>query len=552
MPMLITDPRQTGNPIVFANDAFCGLTGYTRADVTGRNCRFLQGPETDPAAVASIRAAIAAAEPIEIDIRNYRRNGEPFWNRLLIAPVRDAAGVLTHFFANQADVTAERSRLTELETTNADLSELAARLSDRARELDQTNRSLQAEIEARQKAEASYRRALDAANEAQTALMESEMHLRSILDTVPDAMIVIDGQATIQSFSAAAEHLFGYQRRETVGQNVSILMPSPYREQHDGYLKRYFATGEKRVIGRGRIVAGLRKDGSVFPMELSIGEVIAGDSRSFIGFVRDLSEREQNRQRLVDLQAELIHMSRFTAMGEMASTLAHELNQPLTAVVSYLNGSRRLLTGPDNVQTLMFRDAIERAAEQALRAGQIIRRLRQFVARGESDRQVEPLTKLIEDASALALVGVKETGIKVSFAIDPRPTFVLVDKVQIQQVLLNLMRNAIEAMLETERRQLTISTAHTEEDMVEINVADTGAGIDPSIASQLFQPFVTTKPQGMGVGLSISRTIIESHGGHLRTEPNAGGGTIFQFTLPIMSMDELSDRDPTIHNPRPI
>ena len=384
---------------------------------------------------------------------------------------------------------------------------------------------------------------ISATKQAQIALREREAHLQSVLDTVPDAMIVIDSQGIMQSFSATAERLFQYPAAEAVGQNVSLLMPSPYREQHDTYLQRYFATGERRVIGRGRVVVGLRKDGSTFPMELAVGEMISGSTRSFTGFVRDLSERQATQQRLQDLQAELIHMSRFTAMGEMASTLAHELNQPLTAVASYLNGCRRLLDGTASVQNLMLRDALDRAADQALRAGQIIRRLRQFVSRGEGERQAEPLAPLIEEASALALVGVKEAGVRVGFAFDPSVRFVLADKIQVQQVILNLMRNAIEAMQETTRRELRIATAAQSGDMVEISVTDTGPGIAPEIAEHLFQPFVTTKPQGMGVGLSISRTIIEAHGGHLLAEPNPGGGTIFRLTLKALSKEELADGD---------
>jgi PAS domain S-box-containing protein len=541
MPMLVTDPREIDNPVVFANDAFCRLTGYARDEIIGRNVRFLQGPETDPATVASIRAAVRAAEPIEVDIRNYRQNGEPFWNRLLIAPIYDASGTLKYFFARLSDITAERSQLAAPGGQNAVPRELAARRCDCARELVEANSQLTAEIEARVKVESAFRRTLEAANQAQTALMESEMHLRSVLDTSPDAMIVIDGKARIQSFSVTAECLFGYSRPEVIGRNISMLMPSPYREQHDEYLALYCATGEKRVISRGRIVVGLRKDGSTFPMELTVGETVSGNNRWFTGFARDLTEREDTRQRMQSMQAELIHMSRFTAMGEMASTLAHELNQPLTAVVSYLNGSRRLLMGTDNLQTLMIRDAIERAAEQALRAGQIIRRLRQFVARGESERHVENLTKLIEDACALALVGIKETGVKVAFALEPRTTFVFVDKVQIHQVLLNLIRNAIEAMQEASRQKLTIATARHDGDFAEIRVIDTGPGIAPAIASQLFRPFVTTKPQGMGVGLSISRTIVEAHGGHLSVEPNPDGGTIFCLTLKTLGKAELGN-----------
>ncbi len=267
----------------------------------------------------------------------------------------------------------------------------------------------------------------------------------------------------------------------------------------------------------------------------------SGDRRSFTGFIRDLTERQETQRRLQDLQAELIHMSRFTAMGEMASTLAHELNQPLTAVASYLSGCRRLLDGKTEQESVMIRDAIERAADQALRAGQIIRRMRQFVSRGDSERQVENLPKLIEEASALAMVGIRETGVRVTFALDPRLEFVVVDKIQIQQVILNLMRNAIEAMQETARRELIIASADTGNDMIEVTVTDTGPGIAESIQRRLFQPFITTKPHGMGVGLSISRTIVEAHGGRLTAEPNPDGGTIFRLTLKAFSGEESSD-----------
>jgi len=385
------------------------------------------------------------------------------------------------------------------------------------------------------------RRSRIEATDSAKAALAREAHVKLILDTIPDAMIVIDERGMMQSFSAAAERLFGYSAAEVLGKNVKILMPSPYRESHDSYLDRYKATGERRIIGIGRVVVGERKDGSTFPLELSVGEMQTAQQRFFTGFIRDLTERQQTEARLQELQAELVHVSRLTAMGEMASALAHELNQPLSAIANYMKGLRRLLEDSSDERVAILRGAMDKAAEQALRAGQVIRRLRDFVARGESEGRVEEVKKLVEEASALALVGVKDKGVRVRFEFDPRVSFVLADKVQIQQVLLNLMRNAIEAMEDSERRDLVVSTALAADDMVEISVADTGAGISPEITAQLFQPFITTKRHGMGVGLSISRTIVEAHGGAIAPRPNPEGGTVFSFTLPMVTREEVGD-----------
>ncbi|MBI5939443.1 MAG: PAS domain S-box protein [Caulobacterales bacterium] len=376
--------------------------------------------------------------------------------------------------------------------------------------------------------------------EAMETLREREAHLQSILDTVPDAMIVIDTHGVIQSFSAAAERLFGWTAAEAVGRNVSILMPKPYHDAHDGYLERYLATGERRIIGLGRVVVGERRDGSTFPMELAVGEMKSADRRYFTGFVRDLTERQETERRLQDLQSELVHVSRLTAMGEMASALAHELNQPLSAAANYLKGSRRLLES-DTPDLPRLRDAMEKAADQTLRAGQIIRRLRDFVARGESEPRIEPLPKIIEEAGVLALIGAAERGIRVRNRIDSRVGLVLADKVQIQQVLVNLMRNAIEAMQNSDRRDLTVSATPTGDGMVEVAVGDTGPGISPDIVARLFEPFFTTKTQGMGVGLSISRTIVEAHGGRIWVDTNDKGGATFRFTLRAVRPEDLGD-----------
>jgi two-component system sensor kinase FixL len=376
---------------------------------------------------------------------------------------------------------------------------------------------------------------------SEAALRAREAHLSSILETIPDAMIVIDEQAIVRSFSAAAIRQFGYQPEEVVGRNISMLMPEPYRTQHDGYMTRYLITGERRIIGLGRVVVGERKDGSTFPMELAVGEMRSAGERYFTGFIRDLTERQQTEARLQEIQSELIHMSRFTALGEMASTLAHEINQPLTAITNYLKGSRRMLERMDGEQAAVLRSAVDQAAEQALRAGDVIRRLRDFVTRGESERHIEDLPRLIEEASALALVGVKERGVRVSFRFAPGANLVLADRIQIQQVLLNLMRNAVEAMEGADRRELEITTEALPEGLHAVSVADTGPGISPEIAERLFQPFVTTKANGMGVGLSICRTIVEAHGGKLNVISPPGRGAKFTFTLRAVEEAELAN-----------
>jgi two-component system, LuxR family, sensor kinase FixL len=367
---------------------------------------------------------------------------------------------------------------------------------------------------------------------AEQELQQREALLQSILDTVPDALVVIDERGIVQSFSVAAERLFGFSSDEVIGRNVSILMPSPYREAHDSYIERYFATGERRIIGIGRIVVGQRKDGSTFPMELAVGEVILGERRLFTGFVRDLTQRRERERRLNELQSELVHLSRLSELGQMASALAHEVNQPLTAISNYLSGVRRLLAAGKQVAA---EQAMARIAEQAERARQIIQRLRALVRRDTTEQRIESLPKVIEEASALALVGIGQ-GLRLDIRIADNATEAVIDRVQIQQVLLNLMRNAAEAMAGSVRRELSVTTARMG-DMVEISVADTGPGLPETVRARLFQPFVTTKPSGLGVGLSVCRTIVEAHGGQIRVEDAPGGGTVFRFTVPRAGYD---------------
>jgi two-component system sensor kinase FixL len=312
-----------------------------------------------------------------------------------------------------------------------------------------------------------------------------------------------------------------------------MLMPSPYREQHDGYIGRYLTTGEKRIIGIDRVVVGRRKDGSTFPMTLAVGETRNADKRYFTGFIRDLTERQESAARLETVQGELARLARLNELGEMASTLAHELNQPLSSIANYVQGCAIMLDHVGEEYAVKMRGALMEAAKQSLRAGDIIRHLREFVTRGDTERRPEDMRRLVEEAGALALMGSRERGVKSHFEFGPGGSLVVVDRVQIQQVLTNLMRNAIEAMKDSEIKELTVTTSE-EGDRLFVQVADTGPGISEEVAARLFQPFVTTKAGGMGVGLSISQRIIGSHGGEISVSRNDTGGATFIFSLPTV------------------
>jgi len=364
-------------------------------------------------------------------------------------------------------------------------------------------------------------------------------HLRSILDTVQDAMVVIDDRGAIISFSAAGERMFGFAEAELIGENVSTLMPSPDRERHDSYLEHYRRTGERKMIGIGRITTARRRDGSTFPIELTVGEANPEGRRLFTGFIRDLTERQQSEQRVHNLQDELAHVSRVTAMGTLATAIAHELNQPLTAIANYVETASELLAEPTPDRIAIIREALDECAAQAVRAGQIVRRLRDFISRGETERQVVSLSRLVNEASALAIMSVGSRSLEFDVRIGPKDT-VLVDRVQIQQVLLNLIRNAVEAMEESRFKRLEISSRKADHEMIEVIVADSGPGLATETTATLFQPFRSTKVTGMGVGLSISQTIIEAHEGRIWSETSTLGGAAFHFTLPDARSGEMS------------
>lgn len=364
--------------------------------------------------------------------------------------------------------------------------------------------------------------------------MEGEL-LQSILSTVPDALIVIDATGAIQSFSAAAERMFRYREADVLGHNVKMLMPAPDREQHDSYMHHYMHTGERKVIGIGRLTNARRSDGSTFPIELSVGEVHGHGKRLFTGFIRDLTERQRTERRLQDLQAELAQASRVTVMGTLASTLAHELNQPLAAIANYMEAARDLLARDDAPDREILAEAVAEAATQAVRAGEIIRSLREFIRHGEAERQQEPLRTLLNEAVALAMVGSTTrkhgSGIDLDIRVAAGVNSVMVNRIQIQQVITNLVRNAMDALKDQPVRMLHISAEAAADNRVQISVEDSGPGLSEDMSSRIFMPFATSRSNGMGLGLSISRTIVEAHGGRIWTAPSPLGGAGFHFLV---------------------
>ncbi len=370
---------------------------------------------------------------------------------------------------------------------------------------------------------------------AQLAAREAQM--RSILETVPSAMVVIDIHGRILSFSPAAERLFGHSANDVIGSNVSLLMNDEFGLRHDGFLAHYLRTGQRRIIGRPRMLTARHADGSEFPIELHVGEAVYQDNRVFTGFITDLSDRLRNEEQLAQLSSELTQIGRINAMGELAAALAHEINQPLAAIANHIATAEVILENEqisDPLHERLF-DQLRATRGQALRAGEIIRRLRDFVARRDIDLRVEPVEAAIREASALVLVGAQRLDVSIEYDLAPEAPFMFADKIQIQQVLVNLMRNALEALRVTAADQpiIRIATRKLDGDRIEISVSDNGPGLAKPILDNMFLPFNSTKGEGsMGIGLLICRRIVEAHGGKMSVQNNEQGGATFRFAVP--------------------
>jgi len=355
--------------------------------------------------------------------------------------------------------------------------------------------------------------------------------------TAVDGIVVIDEFGTVQVYNTACQTLFGYSADEIIGENVKTLMPDPYRTEHDRFLENYRSTGERKIIGVGREVVGRRKDGETFPMYLSVGEGTLHGKRIFVGIIHDLTSRENTRRQMSLLQSELLHVARLSDMTQMVAALAHELNQPLAAIMNYVKAARRTIGAWESTQRAKTEELIDKAAEQTARAGRIIRNLRDFLKKRESVRTQEDINAVVREGIELSLAGTGHANIELRLDLTQENPMVLIDKIQVQQVVINLIRNSVEAMQGLPRRILSVTTRRLDTGHLEIEVADTGPGLSPEISERLFQPFVTSKANGMGIGLSICQSIVEAHKGRIWATPNAPTGVAFHFTLPVSLSD---------------
>ena len=371
----------------------------------------------------------------------------------------------------------------------------------------------------------------------------AESRFNALLDAAVDAIVLIDARGRVTRFNLAAERMFGYREAEVSGHNVSMLMPEPYRSQHDGYIHRYDSTGERRIIGIGREVEARRKDGTTFPIDLSVGEFRAGTAarqrraedsateHGYVGIIRDLTERKAQTREAEALRGRLTHVGRLGTLGEMVSGIAHEVNQPLTAISNYASACRRMaqagtLSGEE------LRGALEKIGAQAERAGQVIRGLRALVRRRDEVREPLDCNQLIREVLKLVDFEMRQAGYRLVLKLSEPLPAVTGDAVQIQQVVLNLIRNGLDAMLEQAAGETIEVATLAAKGRVEIRVTDSGPGMTAAALERLFEPFFTTKPQGIGLGLSICKSIITSHRGELTAEAAPGGGARFRVRLP--------------------
>ena len=363
--------------------------------------------------------------------------------------------------------------------------------------------------------------------------------LQALLNAAIAAVLIIDEQGLIVEFNPGAERLFGYDHDEVFGQSVNMLMPEPYRSSHDNYMMRYMSSGDARIIGKGRELQARKKSGEVFPVSLSVGEARYGDQCRFVGIMRDLSAERAAEQQRHELETRLAHVGRFSLMGEMAAGIAHEINQPLSAIATYSQAAKRMLEAGGSDQEVLVK-ALNGVAEQVHRAARVIENLRHFIRKQEVAKQTLDLNETIKGVMSLVEADAKRAGINVSVEYARRLPRIEGNEVQLQQVLLNLTRNAVDAMHDSlnKHKGIQIKTERNGDEEVRFSVSDRGPGVSSQLMEGIFHPFVSTKTDGLGVGLAISQTIVQTHAGQLTYANNPEGGAMFFVSLPIRKENE--------------
>jgi two-component system sensor kinase FixL len=356
----------------------------------------------------------------------------------------------------------------------------------------------------------------------------------ALMDAAVDAIIIMDGNGLIERFNRAAETMFGHLESEVRGRNVSLLMPEPQQSRHDEYLERYRRTGEAAIIGKGREDTALRKNGETFPIQLTVGEIQQDGQHSFVGIIRDISEVRQAQEQVRHLEEQLLHADRLVILGELTAGIAHEINQPLTAIAAYADAGSTLIDRIDDAPASDMRSICERIGGQARRAAEVVQRLRGLVRGGAVSKNRHDLNLIIKNILLLFEFEVKKTKTELLFFPLESLQELYVDEIQIQQILVNLVKNSLDAIGDAGqtdgRIEIHVACADTE---VFISVSDNGPGVPEPYRDRLFDSFFTTKPKGVGLGLAICKSIAAAHGGSLRYQQPEQGGSRFTLSLPL-------------------
>ncbi len=480
--------NEPNSPMEFVSEGWRGLSGYPRSDFDEGNKYWLDiiHPEDRMRVTSEVTEAIRKGDAFELEYRIVDRSGSERW-------------------------VWERGRLIDSGPDGqVHIEGFITEVTDRKR--------------------------------AENALIEARAFSDAVLDTAADAVITIDSKSAIHKFNRAAQQMFGYSLEEVNNKNIMMLMPEPYRTEHSRFISRHLESDNRDMTGSSREVMAKHKDGSVFPIHLSISEVNTRPERTFVGLIRDLSEQRAAENEARQYRENLAHVDRLNMLGEMATGIAHEINQPLTAISLFVQAGSRLVAS-DSQDRLP--EIFEKLISHAHRASAVIERMQSMARRRESAKEVISCRALIEEVAKLAEAEARIRDIMIVVDVDERLPDVSVDAVQIQQVVLNLLRNGMESMQSHDRQDgkaIGLEARQSADGSIEVSVIDRGSGVSEAIADTIFAPFSTSKKSGMGMGLSISRAIVTAHGGRLDFKNNEAGGATFYFTLPPADAEDQNDR----------